>query len=69
MTGLLGSLHAFLASFRRRTEKCNHCGGEGRINHFCGMGACVDDPCPACKGRGKVPLGTPAYFRQSDANF
>lgn len=31
---------------------CPRCDGIGRINHICGMGACVDDPCPDCNGRG-----------------
>lgn len=35
---------------------CGQCDGEGRINHRCGMGACVDDPCPRCNASGVLPL-------------
>lgn len=34
--------------------ECRQCDGIGRVNHRCGMGACVDDPCPACAGTGIV---------------
>jgi len=34
--------------------ECVRCNGVGRINHVCGMGACLDDPCPNCDERGWV---------------
>jgi hypothetical protein len=38
--------------FGPKVRDCPRCEGVGRINHQCGMGACVDDPCPDCDGRG-----------------
>lgn len=42
-----------------RTKECPRCEGVGRINHRCGMGACVDDECDLCGGNGRLPIYGP----------
>lgn len=66
MSSLSERIAEFL--FGPKVRDCPRCEGIGRINHQCGMGACVDDPCPDCDERGyffKNPRNGPVGISRS----